>query len=237
MLQVATTVHKEGDCTLSEAFRIVSPNVQYTAQPARSKLLQMPLASLHVDFKSGVSKCFLVEHHPSVNYQNLIALLKTVMERQQPKSGLRLEKAIVKSLLGLYQSDRERECVRYAVYKAHEEVQYWWALEHLQMGRLATLVTARSSGSSFLNRVELQNSCLTRGHSNLFIPSTLAGSCIETGRVNEETLKQNLELAIEIYIKRVDQSPCGESDIHLFKGASAPEYHKIRDHLKVFLKG
>ena len=103
----------------------------------------------------------------------------------------------------------------------HEEVQYWWALEHLQMGRLATLVTARSSGSSYLNRVELQNGCLTRGHSNLFIPSTLAGSCMESGQVNEDILKQSLELAIQIYIKRVDQSPCGESVIHLFRGADA----------------
>ena len=40
---------------------------------------------------------------------------------------------------------------------SHEEVQYWWCLEHLQMEHLATLVTARSSSSSHLNRVKLQN--------------------------------------------------------------------------------
>ena len=121
---------------------------------------------------------------------------------------------------------------------AHEEVQYWWALEHLQKERLATLVTARSSGSSYLNRVELQNGCLTRGHSNLFIPSTLAGSCTETVQINEDILKQSLELAIEVYIKHVDQSPCGESVIHLFRGAdSSTDHHKTRDYLKIFLKG
>ena len=556
MLQVATTVHKEGYCSLSEAFSIVSPDVNYTAQHARSRLLQMPLACLRVDFKPGVSQCFLVEHHPSLNYQNLIALLKTIVERQQPKSVPPLDKVTVKSLLGLCQSDKERECVRYAVFRAsgvsatqarkhfgfenmlersrkveacidhakyirkavdelarskeksvlmslgiqsdpsdsssgsadestdeddyysgldrnqsqvcslhwedlslklceivvqsefnwfevvarvealvglddsdavmtqlsssidklrigkkekrmleisreallveeefnsfqktrhadavngcivtdsesddpdtiekaqspldpllqdviqkrrgaikrqmqrlkakrledqcflrrrinrkvkgivkdypdigqtieefvkscnvgadawrctgvltfdgnrnvikqkvtyerirqhlelhygrhfsygtvvqlcvarnrrHEEVQYWWCLEHLQMERLATLVTARSSGSSHLNRVELQNGCMTRGHSNLFIPSTLAGSCTESVQVNEEILKQSLELAIEIYIKHVDQSPCGETDICLFRGADASaDYHKTRDYLKIFLKG
>ena len=68
--------------------------------------------------KSGVSKCFLVKYHPSVNYHNLIALLKPVIERQQPKSGPPLDKVTVKSLLGLCQSDRERECVRYTVFKA-----------------------------------------------------------------------------------------------------------------------
>ena len=95
------------------------------------------------------------------------------------------------------------------------------------MEYLATLVTARSSGSSYLNRVELQNGCLTRGHSNLFIPSTLAGSCTESVQVNEEILKQNLEFAIEVYLRCVDQSPCGETVIHLFRGAdTSADYHK-----------
>ena len=120
----------------------------------------------------------------------------------------------------------------------HEEVQYWWTLEHLQMERLATLVTARSSGSSYRNKVELQNGCMTRGHSNLFIPSTLAGCCMEAGKVNEEILTQNLELAIQIYIERVDQSPCGESVIHLFRGAdTSSDYQQKRDYLRIFLKG
>lgn len=63
-------------------------------------------------------------------------------------------------------------------------------------GHLATLVMARSSGSSHLNWIELQNGCMTRGHSNLFIPSILAGCCMKSGQVNKEILKQNLELVI-----------------------------------------
>lgn len=35
------------------------------------------------------------------------------------------------------------------------------------------MVTARSGGASYLNRVELQNGCLSLGHANIFIPSTL----------------------------------------------------------------
>ena len=116
MLQVASIVYKEGYCTLSEAFSIVSPDVKYTAQHARSKLLQMPLACLRVDFTSGVSQCFLAEHHPSLNYQNLTALLKTIVGRQQPKSVPFLDKATVKSLLGLCHSDKEKECLRYMLF-------------------------------------------------------------------------------------------------------------------------
>ena len=55
----------------------------------------------------------------------------------------------------------------------HVEVQYWWTLHHIEMYTEATLVTSRSSGSSYLNRVELQNGCLSLAHTNLFILSTL----------------------------------------------------------------
>ena len=49
-----------------------------------------------------------------------------------------------------------------------------------------------------MNRVELQNGCLSLGHANTFIPSTLAGSNLdsESGNVNEENLKENSNLAI-----------------------------------------
>ena len=58
-------------------------------------------------------------------------------------------------------------------------MQFWWAACHLAKGRVATLVTTRSSGSSYLNRVELHNGCLSLGHASTFIPSTLAGSCLD----------------------------------------------------------
>ena len=53
----------------------------------------------------------------------------------------------------------------------YKEVQFFWTLEYLKNARLVTLVITRSSitRSSYLNRVELQNRCLTRGHSNFFI--------------------------------------------------------------------
>ena len=85
---------------------------------------------------------------------------------------------------------------------SHELVQYWWTEWHFRMEKIATLVTSRSSGSSYLNRVELQNGCLSLGHSNTFIPSTLGGSCIDklTGKINEAKLCENLDLAIDAYI-------------------------------------
>ena len=69
----------------------------------------------------------------------------------------------------------------------HVEVQYWWTLHHIETYTEATLVTLRSSGSSYLNRVELQNGCLSLVHANLFIPSTLNGSCCSGSDVDKES--------------------------------------------------
>ena len=84
---------------------------------------------------------------------------------------------------------------------SHKEVQYYWTERHLLKNKVATVVTTRSSSSSYLNRVELQNGCLSLGHSGTFIPSTLAGSCMDpnTGEVDNSKLKENMSLAIDAY--------------------------------------
>ena len=72
---------------------------------------------------------------------------------------------------------------------SHLEVQFWWREFHLTHG-------THSSGSSYFNRVELQNGCLVQAHSNLYIPSTLRGSCTsESGTINQEKLRNNREAA------------------------------------------
>lgn len=121
---------------------------------------------------------------------------------------------------------------------SHHEVQYWWTLWHLNKGCYSTIVTARSSGQSYLNRVELQNGCLALGHSNLFIPSTLSGSNMgSAGKVNVDKLQQNLNLAMDVYISRVDGSTCGTSSIKLFQGADSSDNQKLQNQLLVYLKG
>lgn len=122
---------------------------------------------------------------------------------------------------------------------AHKEVQFFWTRDHLHKGRLATLVTTRSSGASYLNRVELQNGYLGRGHSSLFIPSTLCGSPTENGEINNDIFRKNLDTAIDTYISYVDKSPCGNTVINLYKGAENPDIREstYREKLKIFLKG
>ena len=59
---------------------------------------------------------------------------------------------------------------------SHVEVQFLWTERHINKGKVCTMVTSRFSWGSYLNKVELQNGCLSVGHSNIFIPSTIHGS-------------------------------------------------------------
>ena len=99
------------------------------------------------------------------------------------------------------------------------------------------LVTTRDAGSSNRNRVELQNGCLAQGHTNLFIPSTLNGSCFQNGKIDNEKLSKNLNDAIDVIFGRVNGSPCGDAKIHLFKGPQSTENQKLRDMFKIYVKG
>lgn len=118
---------------------------------------------------------------------------------------------------------------------SHEEVQFLWTERHLTEENEVTLVTTRSSGSSYFNRIELQNGCLSRAHSNLFIPSTLNGSCTTaSGIVDKDVNHQNLSDAIDIYIQRCGKSPCGQTVIHPYRGAESDQIRQKM--LLTFLK-
>ena len=121
---------------------------------------------------------------------------------------------------------------------SHTEVQFLWTERHYSRPTKVTLVTTRSRGDSFLNRVELQNGCLARGHSNLFIPSTLCGVPYnEAGEYDESKHRENMEASLTQYIERVDQTPCMRTTISLYRGVTDHEILKRRWQLLVFLRG
>ena len=92
---------------------------------------------------------------------------------------------------------------------------------------MVTLVTARSSGSSFCNRVELQNGCMV----------VMVVNCMASGELNHELLVKNLELAIDVYLDRVNHCECGDGVINLYKGADSQQQQGYRENIKIFLKG
>lgn len=120
MLKVANVVLEQGYCTLSEAFKLASPMVKYTAEHARRKLLQMPLICIRIgDPQKGQSCSILMEKFPGTNYSKLGGIINGLVSTQcsAGKGGI-LQKSVVKMLLSIAQSDRERKCLRYAIYSA-----------------------------------------------------------------------------------------------------------------------
>ena len=121
---------------------------------------------------------------------------------------------------------------------SHKEIQFLWTIHHLESASFTLVVSCRNSGASYLNRVKLQNGCLALGHSNLFIPSTLGGSYTDSScRVDRDKYRHNMNLAMDVYINRVNGSSCGGTCISLFKGADSSEKQTMRPYLIQYLKG
>ena len=96
---------------------MVSPEVKYTAEHARRKL---PIISVRIgDPKKGNSLIILMEKFYGTNYPKLGAILNGLVSLNPTSSdGGKLQKSVVNMLLSIAQSDRERKCLRYAIYSA-----------------------------------------------------------------------------------------------------------------------
>ena len=137
---------------------------------------------------------------------------------------------------------KEVECVRVDGATdegpGHSEVQFLWTERHIQRETKATIVTTRCSGDSFLNRTELQNGCTSRGHSNLFIPSTMNGPSVDDkGEFSEQKFKENMRTAVKQYIERVNGTPCMKTELKLYPGVEDHEKKQRRSDLLIYLRG
>ena len=118
MIAAAEKILKEGICSLSSVYRTAFPNLTYQPTQAKRKLLQMPLAAVRLgEPSSGRAEVQLMELIPGVNYIKILHFL-TGCPRKQGGCTPSMSKQELKHLLSLAQSDKERECIRYAVYKA-----------------------------------------------------------------------------------------------------------------------
>ena len=61
---------------------------------------------------------YLVEYNPGIDYLRFAQFLHAFVSNLCPKSQPAMDKRQVKSLLQLAQSSRERELIRYTVYKS-----------------------------------------------------------------------------------------------------------------------
>lgn len=117
MINAAEMVLNDGVVSLSLLFKASFPNVTYHSVNAKRRLLQMPLVIFRVKkSEKRQSELFVMEKAEGFNYQGLISFLNKSLSQKSRPQGITREE--IKQLLKITQSDRERECIRYAVYKA-----------------------------------------------------------------------------------------------------------------------
>lgn len=120
MLSVASVVLEEGFCALSKAFRSAFTQQAYKTDIALRRFLQMPVAAVRIGSpQSGNAAWYLVEFVEGVNYITFAQFAEAIVACRSVKSDkIGLTKAEVKAVLGLASSDRERELIRYSIFKS-----------------------------------------------------------------------------------------------------------------------
>ena len=79
----------------------------------------MPLVAIRVgDPSNGRSFSVLMEKFSGMDYSKIGLLLSGLVLDQSAAKGGGLEKSLVKMLLSMAKSDRERTCLKYAMYKS-----------------------------------------------------------------------------------------------------------------------
>lgn len=121
MIIAAGIVQRETICSLPSLpslFRQAFPNVTYSSHAAKKRLLKMPLACIRVSKPSdGTSQLVVMEFVKGADYVKIQQILTTQLKKS-PSLTSTLTKQDVKQLLNLAQSNREKECLRYAIFKA-----------------------------------------------------------------------------------------------------------------------
>ena len=116
MINAAEMILRECICPLSSVFKKNFENVTYTAVAAKRRLLQMPVVTLRIEEpSSGNSKWYTMEFIKGLDYHKLIQFLSTQWKHLTTSQNI--SRADIKQLLSLAHGDRERECLRYAIYK------------------------------------------------------------------------------------------------------------------------
>lgn len=135
-LSVTKLILEQGHLNLSSAFAMLTPTKRYTSEYARSLLLQMPLVSIRIgNPKKGHSFSILIEKFSGTDYSKIGSILNSLVNTI-PLKETSLEKSMVKALLSIAQSDHERNCIRYAIYKAsgmsQTAIQHKYGFEQMQ---------------------------------------------------------------------------------------------------------
>ena len=119
MILAGETILSSGICVLSQVFKRAFPSSEYHSYHAKRRLLHMPIVFIHVGKPaSGCSELLLMELILGANYRKVAEFLNARFGTQSTEATPNLTRSELQDLLAFAQSDRERECIRVAAFKA-----------------------------------------------------------------------------------------------------------------------
>ena len=95
-------------------FEKAFPVSTYLSSNAKRRLLQMPLVALRISKSEHQSELYLMEKIDGFNYEKLVEILRV----QMIDNGNRISRDELKQLIAITQTEREKELIRYAVYRS-----------------------------------------------------------------------------------------------------------------------
>ena len=117
IIKAGQMVQSKGIVPLVEVFKSSFQSVTYHSLNAKRRLLQMPLVALRIcNAKNGMGELYLMEKIPGVDYEHLAGFSTQTNARVTFKPGM--TKHELKQLFTLTQMERERELIRYAIFKS-----------------------------------------------------------------------------------------------------------------------
>lgn len=134
MIQAAQIILDRGIVPLSAVFKQVFPTITYTSANAKRRLLQMPVAAFQIKGQKGQRDLYLMEKVNGVNYERLACFFTENIQRAVREHGITKEE--LKQLLTLTQNEREKELIKYAVFKTSgatpSEARRWLGMENMR---------------------------------------------------------------------------------------------------------
>lgn len=110
MIVAARVILSSGVAPLSKVFKTAFPSLTYHSPIAKKRLLQMPIVAFHLQSRNN--QLYLMEKVEGLVYHQLVNFIDKIA--QLPKK----ETEQLNGLLTLAQSDSEKECIRYGVFKS-----------------------------------------------------------------------------------------------------------------------
>ena len=125
MIQAAQMVLDGCIVPVSVVFKKAFPVSTYLSSNAKRRLLQMPLAALCISKSVHQSDLYLMEKIDGFNYDKLVEILR-LKAVQMIDKGNGISRDELKQLMAITQTEREKELIRYAVYRS-SNVTSWQA--------------------------------------------------------------------------------------------------------------